>query len=151
VCELQQGAEVSFSEDEGTWEVISVPRFSAPIPVIDDADLLSEGYRPKCPGALGDPQLMTGIVIRSIGTAEYPTKGLIQDMTITHGLVPGNAGRESYTGSGFIVDVRTPEFNSDTEGRKTIEVDWQFDGKETPPARTLATVTEGGGGGGGGG
>lgn len=140
MCELQQGAELTFSVDSASYEVVSIPRYSEPIPVIDDTDLEDTGQREKCPGALGDPQLMSGIVLRSIGTQAYPTKGTLQTMTVTHGLVAGNATRESWAASGFVVDVRTPEFTSDTEGRKLIEVDFQPDGK-TGPARTLATAS----------
>ena len=140
MCELQQGATLGFSVSTGTWEVISIPRFGAPIPVIDDTDLQDTGNRKKCPGVLSDPQLMSGIVIRSIGTQTRPAKGTLQTATITHGLVPGNATAEIFAGTGFIVDVREPDFTSDTEGRKTFEIDWQFDGK-TGPTRTLATVT----------
>jgi hypothetical protein len=139
MCELQQGATLVFSED-GAFEVISIPRFGAPIPVIDDADLDDTGFRVKCPGSLADPQVMSGIVCRSIGTADRPTRGLNQTCTITHGDVPGNATPESFAGSGFVVDFREPEFTSDTEGRKTIEIDWQYDGV-TGPARTKAVAS----------
>jgi len=140
MCELMQGMTLTFSVSGSSFEVVSVPRFSAPIPVIDDVDLETEDYREKCPGQLADPQLMSGIVIKSIGTQARPAKGTVQTLTITHGDVVGNATPESFAGTGFIVDVREPEFTSDTEGRKTIEIDWQFDGK-TGPARTLAVAT----------
>ena len=139
MCELQQGAEITLSVDGGTWEIVSIPRYSEPIPVIDDSDLGTTGQREKCPGVLGDPQLMTGFVLRSVGTALYPTKGTVQTLTITHATVGTNTGRESFAGTGFVVDIRTPEFTSDTEARKTIEFDWQFDGK-TGPTRTRAVA-----------
>lgn len=139
MCELQQGTQVVFSVD-GTYEVVSVPRFSAPIPVIDDTDLADTSARPKCAGQLQDPQLMSGIVLKSIGTADRPTKRITQTLTITHAIVPGNATAEIFAGAGFIVDVREPEFSSDSENRKTIEVDWQYDGNPMP-ARTKATAS----------
>lgn len=131
MCELQQGVQLVFSIS-GTFEVVSIPRYSAPIPVIDDTDLGSTDGREKCAGQLEDPQLMSGIVLKSIGTETRPTKGATETLTITHGLLPGDATAEIFAGPGFIVDVREPEFSSDTEGRKTIEVDWQFNGKDLP-------------------
>ena len=139
MCELQQGATLTFTVSTGTWEVISIPRFGAPVPVIDDTDLQDTSRRIKCPGMLEDPQMMTGIIIRSIGTQARPAKKVLQTMTVTSSLVPGNATADIFAGSGFIVDVREPDYTADTEGRKTIEIDWQYDGK-TGPARTLATV-----------
>lgn len=140
MCELQQGATLAFSVSTGTWEVISIPRYGAPIPVIDDTDLQDTGTRKKCPGVLEDPQMMSGIVLRSIGTQARPAKKTVQTMTITHGLLAGHNTAEIFAGTGFIVDVREPEFSADTEGRKTIEIDWQFNG-QTGPTRTLAVVT----------
>lgn len=140
MCEMQQGVQISFSVSTGTYDVISIPRYGAPIPVIDDTHLGSTTSRVKCPGKLPDPQLMSGIVIRSVGTAARPAKGTVQTLTITHGLLAGHATPESFAGTGFVVDVREPEFSSDTEAGKTYEIDWQFDGK-TGPARTLAVAS----------
>ena len=138
MCELQQGATLTFSVSTGTWEVISIPRYGAPVPVIDDTDLQDTARRIKCPGMLEDPQMMTGIIIRSISTQARPATKVLQTMTVTSSLVPGKLTADIFAGSGFIVDVREPDYTADTEGRKTIEIDWQYDGK-TGPARTLAT------------
>lgn len=140
MCEMQQGVQITLSVSAGTYDVISIPRYGAPIPVIDDTHLGSADSRVKCPGKLPDPQLMSGITLRSIGTVARPAKGTVQTLTITHALMAGFASAEIFAGTGFIVDVREPEFSSDTEARKTYEIDWQFDGK-TPPARTLAVAT----------
>jgi hypothetical protein len=138
MCELQQGAEAVLSIS-GTYEVTNITRYSAPIPVIDDTTLASEDGREKCAGQLEDPQMIT-ITAKSIGTVARPAKGVVQTLTITSALVPGNATADIFAGPGFVVDVKEPEYGSDTEARKTFEIDWQFDGKSLP-ARTLATVT----------
>lgn len=128
----QQGASFTFGTDGGSWKYINIGRFSSPIPVIDDTDLSTEDDRTKLPGDLGDPQMVT-LVLQNIPTADLPTKGLVQTGTIL-GPLTGMTG-ESWAGTGFVVDVRTPEYGSDTEAIQTIEVDWQFDGR-TGPART---------------
>ncbi len=140
MCELQQGATVSFSED-GTFGIISIDEFSAPIPVIDDTDLAATVSRKKCPGQLRDPQAFN-IVMRNIGNEIRPTVGLIQDLTITRPIPPGYAGTpEILDGSGFITDVTEPAHNSDSEARQTITVTWQYNGNPIP-ARTLASLTQ---------
>lgn len=137
MAEKQQGATFAFGTDAGTWKYVNIGRYSEPIPVIDDTDLSTTNRRTKIPGELGDPQMMT-LVLQSDGDQAWPTKKLVQTGTIT---APTGAytTAEKWAGTGFVVDVRTPEYASDTEGIQTIEVDWQFDGK-TGPARTLATV-----------
>lgn len=135
MCELQQGTTFELETDDLTFGVISCSRFSAPIPVIDDTDLADANSRAKCAGKLADPQLIT-LVCRSIGEDAYPTKGLYQDLTITHALNPSGTLPEILDGEGFVVDVRTPDFGSDTENRKTIEIDWQY---RTVPTRTEAS------------
>lgn len=137
MCELQQGVTVALDEDDLTVGILSISRFSAPIPVIDDTDLADTNSRRKCAGKLADPQMMT-IVCRSIGEDIYPTRGLLQDLTITHALNPGAATPEILDGEGFVVDVRTPDHNADSEARKTIEIDWQFNGNPLP-TRTVAS------------
>lgn len=128
----QQGASFTFGTDGGTWKYINIGRLSAPIPVIDDTDLSTEDDRTKIPGDLADNQIVT-LVLQNIPTADHPTKGLVQTGTILGPLTGLNG--ESWAGTGFVVDVRTPEYASDTEAIQTIEVDWQFDGR-TGPART---------------
>jgi hypothetical protein len=137
MCELQQGVSLAFSVSGSLYEVLNVARFSAPIPVIDDTDVGDTASRKKCPGKLQDPQMVT-ITARNIGTQARPAKGVVQDLTITHPLAAGMSTPEILDGSGFVVDVRSAEFASDTEAIQTIEFDWQFDGK-TGPARTLAS------------
>lgn len=138
MCELQQGVQAVFSLS-GTFEVTNITRYSAPIPVIDDTDLATTSGREKCAGQLQDPQMIT-LTAKSIGTVARPAKGTVQTLTITSAIVPGNATADIFAGPGFVVDVKEPEYGSDTEARKTIEIDWQFDGKSLP-SRTLATVT----------
>lgn len=138
MCELQQGVQAVFTTS-GTYEITNITRYGAPIPIIDDTDLATTGGREKCAGQLEDPQMIT-LTAKSIGTVARPAKKTVQTLTITHATVPGNATAEIFAGPGFVVDVREPEFSSDTEGRKTIEIDWQFNGKSLP-ARTLATAS----------
>jgi hypothetical protein len=134
----QQGATFVFATDAGSWKFVNIGRYSAPIPVIDDSDLSTVGERTKLPGDLGDPQMMT-LVLQNIPSATLPTKGLVQTGTLTGTKVTALGTAENWAGTGFIVDIRTPEYASDTENIQTIEVDWQFDGK-TGPARTAASV-----------
>lgn len=127
----QQGATFVFGTDGGTWAYVNIGRLSSPIPVIDDTDLSTEDERTKIPGDLGDAQMVT-LVLQNKPAANLPTRGLVQTGTIT-----GPSG-EDWAGTGFVVDIRSPEFASDTEAIQTIEVDWQFDGK-TGPARSAGT------------
>jgi hypothetical protein len=136
MCELQQGITAVFSVSGALSGLLNVPRFSAPIPVIDDTDVSDTLSRKKCPGALRDPQIMT-LTIRNLGTAAYPAIGVIQDLTLTYPLYD-HATPEIIDGPGFVVDVRSPEFGSDSEGRQTVEIDWQYNG-DPLPTRTLAT------------
>lgn len=137
MCELQQGAQIAFSTDGAPYEFLGISRYSAPIPVIDDADLEADEGRKKCPGELEDPQIVT-LTLRNIGTQIRPTKGLVQTLTRTNKLVAGGTTPEIFAGTGFIVDIREPEFSSDSEDRQILEVDWQFDANPLP-VRTLAT------------
>lgn len=139
MCELQQGVVVAFSVSGSTMEVLSVDPFSAPIPVIDDTDVSSTNSRRKCPGKLRDPQQFK-ITCRNIGNKTKPAVGVVQDLTITHPLSPGQATPEILDGSGFVVDTTTPGFNSDSENRQTYDIIWQFDGKPFP-TRTAATLS----------
>ena len=132
----QQGASFTFGTSGGSWEYLNIGRYSEPIPVIDDTHLGTTSRRAKLPGDLGDPQVVT-LVLQNKSGATLPTKGLVQTGTITSPL-SGFAVAEKWAGTGFVVDIRTPEFQSDSEGIQTIEVDWQFDGK-TGPARTAAS------------
>lgn len=137
MAEKQQGASFALGTDAGTWKVLSISRYSEPIPVIDDTDLSTTNRRTKTPGELGDPQMVT-LVVQSDGDQAWPTKKLVQTGTITSPLGTYTTA-EKWAGTGFITDIRTPEYASDTENIQTLEFDWQFDGK-TGPARTLATV-----------
>lgn len=129
----QQGASVTFGTSGGTWEFVNIGRYSEPIPVIDDTHLGTTGKRTKMAGDLGDPQLVT-IVVQNKPTHTTLVKGLNQTITIT-GPLNGATVAEKWAGTGFIVDVRSPEYASDTEAIQTMEIDIQFDGK-TGPART---------------
>ena len=135
MAEKQQGATFSFGTDGGSWNYLNIPRYSEPIPSIDDTHLGTTGKRTSTPGELGDPQMIT-LVLQNDGSASLPTKGLVQTGTITAPLGEWDEA-EKWAGTGFVVDVRSPEFGSDTEAIQTIEVDWKFDGK-TGPARTAA-------------
>lgn len=136
MCELQQGVTVLFSVSGGTMEVLSIDSFSAPIPVIDNTDVASTNSRKKKPGQLQDPQQFK-ITCRNIGHKAKPAKGVVQDLTITHPLQPGKATPEILDGSGFVVDVTTPSFSSDSEARQTYDIIWQYDG-DPFPTRTMA-------------
>ncbi len=133
----QQGASFTFGSSGGTWKWVNIGRYSEPIPVIDTTDLSVTGKRKKEPGELGDPQMIT-LVLQNKPDATLPVKGLVQTGTITAPL-SGFTGAETWAGTGFVVDIRTPEFASDTEAIQTIEIDWQFNGI-TGPARTAATA-----------
>lgn len=135
----QQGATFTFSVSGGTWEFVNIGRYSEPIPVIDDTHLGTTNRRTKMPGDLGDPQMLTLVLQAKPGASAMPAKGVLQTGTITGSKVtlPGGTA-ENWAGTGFVVDVRTPEFASDTEAIQTIEIDWQFDGK-TGPARTAGS------------
>lgn len=135
MCEKQQGASVTFGTSAGTWNYLNISRLSGPIPIIDDTHLGTTGDREACPGDLRDWQIVT-LTIQNDGNQAYPATGLVQTITITHPLGTW-ATAEKWIGTGFVVDVRTPEFQSATEGIQTIEIDVKFDGK-TGPARTLA-------------
>jgi hypothetical protein len=137
MCEKQQGASVVFGTSGGSWNVLNISRLSNPIPIIDDTHLGTTGDREKCPGELGDPQMIT-VTAQNDGNQAYPIKGQVQTVTINHPLGTW-ATAEKYAGTAFVVDIRTPEFQSATEGIQTIEIDIQFDGK-TGPARTLAVA-----------
>jgi hypothetical protein len=135
----QQGASFVFGTDGGSWKFINIGRLSAPIPVIDDTDLSTVGDRTKIPGDLADNQMIT-LVLQGIPSASsIPTKGLVQTGTLNGTKATALGTPENWAGTGFVVDVRTPEFASDTEAIQTIEVDWMFDGR-TGPARTAASV-----------
>ena len=134
----QQGASFTFSVSGGTWKFINIGRYSEPIPVLDDTDLSTTTRRTKMPGDLGDPQMVTLVLHGSPGASSIPAKGVLQTGTITGTKVTGGGTAENWAGTGFVVDVRTPEFASDSEAIQTIEIDWQFDGK-TGPARTAGT------------
>lgn len=137
MAEKQQGAVFTFGTDAITLKIVSIGRYSEPIPVIDDTDLSTTVRRTKMPGELGDPQMLT-LVLQGNGKGAHPVKGKLQTGTITAPIIGANLTAEKWSGSGFVADIRTPEYASDTEGITTIEIDWQFDGK-TGPTRTLAT------------
>lgn len=132
----QQGASLTFGTSVGTWNILSIGRYSAPIPKIDDTHLGVTGVRESIPGTLEDPQSFT-VTVQAKPDQAYPIKGLVQTITITSPL-EGAATAETLIGTGFVMDVKTAEFQSGTEDIQTIEFDIQFDGK-TGPARTLAT------------
>ncbi len=133
----QQGASFTFSVSGGTWEYLNIGRLSAPIPVIDDTHLGTTVHRAKLPGDLSDPQIVT-LVLQGKPGATWPAKGVLQTGTITGSKATSGGTAENWAGTGFVVDVRSPEFASDTENIQTIEVDWQYDGR-TGPARTAGT------------
>ena len=134
----QQGATFTFGSSGGTWQFMNIGRYSEPIPVLDDTHLGTTGKRTKLPGDLGDPGMIT-LVLQANPGATMPVIGLVQTGTITGSKVtlPGGTA-ENWAGTGFVVDVRSPEFGADTEAIQTIEMDWQYDGK-TGPTRTAGT------------
>jgi len=132
----QQGASFVFGTDGGSWSFVNIGSYSEPIPVLDDTSLGTTGKRTKMPGDLGDPQSMTLRLQANVGVA-LPTKGLVQTGTITSP-AGGFVHAETVAGTGFITDIKTAEFGSDSEGIQMIDIEWQFDGK-TGPARTAAT------------
>lgn len=134
----QQGAGVVFGSSGGTWEFTNIGRYSEPIPVLDDTHLGTTNRRTKIPGQLKDPQMLT-VQLHNSPTATLPVIGLVQTITI-NGPLGAFATAENWAGTGFVVDIRTPEFASDTEAIQIIEMDIQFDGK-TGPARTAATTS----------
>jgi hypothetical protein len=137
MCELQQGVTANFSVSGNTMEILSIGAFGAPIPVIDNTDVSSTISRRKWPGQLRDAQQFT-IRCRNIGHKTKPAVGVVQTLTITHPLFPGKTTPEILDGSGFVVDVTTPEFNSDSENRQTYDIIWQYNGSPFP-TRTAAT------------
>lgn len=136
MCEKQQGATIAFGTDGGTYKFTQIGSYSEPVPVIDDTHLSSTDRREKCPGDLGDPQQFTCIVQNKGDHAEL-TKKLVQTITITSPLGAYTTA-EKWEGSGFITDISTPEFGSDTEALSTRQITVQFDGK-TGPARSVAS------------
>ena len=136
MCELQQGVTLNFSTSGNTMEVLSVDPFNAPIPVIDNTDVSTTVSRKKWPGQLRDPQSFK-ILCRNIGHKAKPAVGVVQTLTITHPLQPGKITPEIHDGSGFVVDVSTPSFSSDSENRQTYEIIWQYNGNPFP-TRTAA-------------
>lgn len=135
MCEKQQGASITFGTDGGTYKFTQIGEYNEPIPVLDDSHLGTTGKRSKCPGDLGDPQQFTCILQNDGDHAEL-TK-VVQTITITSPL-GGFSTAENWAGTGFIVNIGTPSFGSDTEAIATRQVTIQFDGK-TGPTRTLAT------------
>lgn len=135
--QLQHGATFTFGTDGGSWNLLSVGRYGEPIPVIDDTHMGTTTRRTKLPGDLADPQSLT-IVVQNDSKEAYPTQGLAQTMTITYPLESGDSTAENMAGSGFIMDIRRPEFNVDTEAVQTLEIDIQYDGY-TGPTRTVAS------------
>lgn len=134
MCELQQGVTINFSVSGNTMEPVNVGSFSAPIAVIDDTALSDTTSRKKWAGQLPDPKPFK-ITCRNVGSKTKPARGVTQTLTITHPLPPGKTTPEILSGTGFVVDVTTPDFGSDSEGRQTYEIEWQFD---TMPTRTAA-------------
>lgn len=132
----QQGASLTFGTSVGTWNILSIGRYSAPIPKIDDTHLGVTGVRESIPGTLEDPQSFT-VTVQAKPSQATPVKGLVQTITVTSPL-EGASSAETLIGTGFVMDVKTAEFQSGTEAIQTYEFDIQFDGK-TGPARTLAT------------
>lgn len=132
----QQGASLTFGTTVGSWNILSIGRYSAPIPKIDDTHLGVTGVRESIPGVLEDPQSFT-VTVQAKPDQAHPVKGLVQTITITSPL-EGASTAETLAGTGFVMDVRTAEFQSGTEAIQTVEFEIQFDGK-TGPARTLAT------------
>lgn len=131
----QQGASLTLGTDGGSWKITNISRLSGPIPVIDDTDLSTTSRRTKIPGELADFQSVT-VTAHGKPDATWPTKGLVQTITITGPLLAFTTA-EKWAGTAFITDIKTPEFGSDTEAIQTIEIDIMFDGK-TGPARTAA-------------
>ena len=132
----QQGASLTFGTSSGTWNILSIGAYNAPIPVLDDTHLGTQNRREKIFGALEDPQAFT-VTVQAKPSQAYPAKGLVQTITVTSPL-NGAATAEAMAGTGAVTDVKTAEFNSGTEAIQVVEFTIQYDGK-TGPARTLAT------------
>lgn len=132
----QQGASLTFGTSGGSWNILSIGRYSAPIPKIDDTHLGVTGVREYIPGTLEDPQSFT-VVVQAKPNQAYPVKGQVQTITVTSPL-EGASTAETLAGTAFVMDTRTAEFQSGTEAIQTVEFEIQYDGK-TGPARTLAT------------
>ena len=132
----QQGASLTFGTSVGTWNILSIGRYGAPLPKIDDTHLGVTGVREYIPGTLEDPQPFT-VTVQAKPSQATPVKGLVQTITVTSPL-EGASSAETLIGTGFVMDVKTAEFQSGTEAIQTYEFEIQFDGK-TGPARTLAT------------
>lgn len=136
MAEKQQGAVISFGTDGGTYKATQIGSLSAPIPVLDETHLETTGDREKCPGDLADNEPVT-VTIQSDGDHAELTKGLVQTITVTAPLGSYTTA-ENWAGTGFITNITSPEFGSDTEAIATRQVTFVFDGK-TGPTRTLAT------------
>lgn len=126
-----QGATLTLSGG-GSFEVKNIPRIPRPIPVLDSTATSTTGQRKKKPGKLEDPQSIT-ITIFNDGTE--PAKGESQTLTLTAATPEGMVSGETWVGSGFVVDVQSPEFNAESEALETKEIVFQFDG-ETPIVHT---------------
>ena len=126
-----QGATLTVSGG-GSYEVRNIPRINRPIPVLDSTNTATTDQRKKKPGKLEDPQQIT-ITIFNDGTE--PDKGVSQTLTITAATPEGMASGETWVGSGFFVDVASPDFNAESEALETKELIFVFDG-ETPIAHT---------------
>lgn len=136
MSEKQQGATIAFGTDGGTLKVVSIGEYNEPIPVIDDTHLGVTGKREKCPGSLGDPQEFQ-VVVQDDGDHAELTKGLVQTITITSALGSFTTA-QNWAGTGFVTNIGTPSYSSDTEAIATRTLTIQYDGK-TGPTRTLAT------------
>lgn len=87
------------------------------------------------PGDLAEPEEITfPFLFDSEGV--YPAKGAAETGTLTWPLASGQTTAATYAGSGFIMDVKLPDFEINTiqEG----ELTFAFDG-ETGPTFTAAT------------
>lgn len=143
MCEKQQGATLTFGTSSGTWEIVEIGSFSAPIPVLDRTHLGVTGFRQKCPGQLQDPQMFS-VKVRNKGSQAYPVKGLVQLVTVTAPLGSYTTAEKVISGEGFVVDHIHPSFQSNTEELQIVEFQIQLNGgapnggTPLPPTRTVA-------------
>jgi len=136
-ADTQQGATIAFATDSTDHNIISIGRCGTPIPVLDKTHLGTTDFREKLAGELKDAQPVT-VVAQADPAQAHPTIGTAQTITITSPLASGGSSAETLAGTGFVTDVRSQEFNSESEGIQTIEIDFIFDG-DTGPTRTLAS------------
>ena len=127
--EVQQGATIVFP-GSSVFNIVNIARISAPVPVIEATHLLTTIQRQKLSGRLRDAQVQT-ILCQNDPTEPQPLQGdptATGTITITGPVPTGLSTGQIWAGSGFVVDVRSPEFDATTEDLQTLEIDVIYDG-----------------------